>query len=166
MTDWQKIFLKFWAIFCPFTPRDIIILHMCTINENHMMYSFWDMDHDRQNILSFWTIFCTFIALTTQKIKILKKWKEPPGDIICLHMCTINENHMMYDSWDEACDGQNFLSFWTIFCPFTPLTTQKIKILKKWGKKKSTWVYYHFTQVHHKWRSYDVWFLRYEVWQT
>ena len=26
---------------------------------------------------------------------------------------------------------QNFLSFWAIFCPFTPLTTQKIKILKK-----------------------------------
>ena len=22
------------------TPRDIIILHVCTINENHMMYSF------------------------------------------------------------------------------------------------------------------------------
>ena len=30
---------------------------------------------------------------------------------------------------------QNFLSFWTIFCPFTPsLTNQKIKILKKWKK--------------------------------
>ena len=28
----------------------------------------------------------------------------------------------------------NFLSFWVIFCPFTPLTTWKIKILKKWKK--------------------------------
>ena len=28
----------------------------------------------------------------------------------------------------------NFLSFWAIFCPFTPLTTQKIKILKKWKR--------------------------------
>ena len=26
----------------------------------------------------------------------------------------------------------NFLSFCTIFCPFTPLTTQKAKIFKKW----------------------------------
>ena len=26
---------------------------------------------------------------------------------------------------------QNFLSFWIIFCPLTPLTTQKIQILKK-----------------------------------
>ena len=41
---------------------------------------------------------------------------------------------MMYGSWDMECNGQNFLSFWTIFCPFTPLTTQKIKILKKWKK--------------------------------
>ena len=41
---------------------------------------------------------------------------------------------MMYSSWDIEHDGQNFLSFWTIFCPFTPLTTQKIKILKNWKK--------------------------------
>ena len=29
---------------------------------------------------------------------------------------------------------QNFLWFWTVFCPFTELTTRKIKILKKWKK--------------------------------
>ena len=39
---------------------------------------------------------------------------------------------MMYGSWDIECDGQNFLSFWTIFCPFTPITTRKIIILKNW----------------------------------
>ena len=38
---------------------------------------------------------------------------------------------MMYDSWDMELNRQNFLSFWIIFCLFTPLTTQKIKILKK-----------------------------------
>ena len=27
--------------------RDTIILHMCTINENHMMYGSWNMEHDR-----------------------------------------------------------------------------------------------------------------------
>ena len=57
-------------------------------------------------------------------------------------------------------DGQNFFSFWTFFCPFTPLTTQKIKIFLK-SKKKKAWRYYHFTQVYHKWQSHDVWFLRY-----
>ena len=44
---------------------------------------------------------------------------------------TINNNHMMYGSWDMKFNRQNFL-FWAIFCPFTPLTTRKIKILKKW----------------------------------
>ena len=60
--------------------------------------------------------------------------KNMLGDIIILHMCTINDNHMIYGSRDMEHDRQNFLSFWTIFCPFTPLTTQKIKILKKWKK--------------------------------
>ena len=56
------------------------------------------------------------------KIKLLKKWKTS-GDTIILHMCNINENHMVYGSWYMECNGHNFLSFWTIFCPFTPLTT-------------------------------------------
>ena len=59
-------------------------------------------------------------------------------------MCTINENHMMYGSIDMDHDRPNFLSFWAIFCPFTPLTTLKIKILKN---EKKAWRYHHFTQV-------------------
>ena len=27
-----------------------------------------------------------------------EKMKKAPGDIIILHMCAINDNHMMYDS--------------------------------------------------------------------
>ena len=68
------------------------------------------------------------------KNQTFEKLKINPGDIITLQMCTINDNHIMYGSWDIKCDRQKFLSFWNIFCPFTPLT-QKIKILKKWKKK-------------------------------
>ena len=58
----------------------------------------------------------------------------------------------------------NFLSFWAIFCPFTPLLTKKIKI---WNKcKNKIWRYYPITHLYHKWRSYDVWFLRYKAQQT
>ena len=47
-------------------------------------------------------------------------------------MCTKNHDHMLYCSLDMAHDGYNFyFSFWGIFCPFTPLTAQKIKIKKK-----------------------------------
>ena len=39
----------------------------------------------------------------------------------------------MYGSWDMVRDRCNcYFSFWTVFCPFTTLTTQKIKILKNW----------------------------------
>ena len=115
------------------TPGDIIILHRGNINDNHMMYRSWYTELDRQNILSFWTIFCFFTPLTTQKIKIWKKMKKT-RDIIILHMCTINDNPMMYHSWHMEQDGQNFLSFWIILCTFTLLATRKIKILKKWKK--------------------------------
>ena len=77
----------------------------CTINDNHMMYRSWSMEHDRQNFLSFWTFFSPFPPLTTHEIKIKKtKQKKTPGDII-LHKCNINDNQMMYCSWDLKCDG-------------------------------------------------------------
>ena len=63
------------------------------------------MAHDRCNCcFSFWAIFCPFTPLTAQKIKILKKWKKMPGDIILLHTCTKNYDQMMYDSWDMVYD--------------------------------------------------------------
>ena len=55
-----------------------------------------------------------------------------------------------------------FLSFWSVFSHFTSLTTRKIKILKTEKKTKT----YHFTHVHHKWQSNNVWFLRHCAWQT
>ena len=97
-----------------------------------------------------------------------EKIKKLPRNIIILHLCATNDDHMMYDFWDMECYRQNFFSFWTLFCPFSPpsptLTTQRIKILKNW--KKTLLRYHHFTQVHHKWQSYDVWFLRYQLQQT
>ena len=57
------------------------------------------MEWDRQNILSFWTVFCPFPPLWTQKIKILKKKPEKNTwrYYIILKMCTINKNYMMSD---------------------------------------------------------------------
>ena len=166
---WQTEFFVILDCFFPFTPQttqkikllkknnnkklpgDIIILHMCTLNDNHMMYGYWDIECDRQNILPFWTIFCPFTPLATQKMKILKKWKNYPGEIINLHKCTINDNRMMYGSWDMKCDRQNILPFWTIFCPFTSPHSPKEPTKPKFQKnEKSTCIYYQFTQVYHK----------------
>ena len=59
-----------------------------------------------------------------------EKMKKTIEDIIILQMFTINDSHMIHGFSDMECNRQIFLSFWTVFCPFTPLTTQKIKILK------------------------------------
>ena len=107
----------------------------------------------------FGPFFCPSSPLTTQKIKILKlkkkkhleiwtqkipmdtenqnfgKMNNTPEDIIILQMHTINDSHMMYGSWDMKCTRQNF---WV-----TPLTTQKIKILKKLEKKQGDIIILH-----------------------
>ena len=103
----------------------------------------------------FFVIFNNFFyPKTTRKIKILKKWKKKARDITIFHMSTMNDNHMMYGSWnmkctknqdhmlyyswDMVCEGCNhYFSIWAIFFPLTPrplppLTTQKNNILKKW----------------------------------
>ena len=36
------------------TPGDIITLHKCTMNDNHMMYSSWNMKRDRQDRWKKW----------------------------------------------------------------------------------------------------------------
>ena len=61
------------------------------------------------------------------------KMKKNPRDIV-LQMRTLDDNHMMYGSWVIVHGRHNFLSFWVIICPFTPLRIRKIKILKKWKK--------------------------------
>ena len=138
-------------------PRDIITLHMCTINDSHMMYGSWDTEHNAQQtdfFLSFWIIFCPFTTPTTQKSKILKK--KTTGDVI-LYMCTINDNCIMYGSWHIEHDRQIFLSFWTNFCPFTILKTQKIKILKKWKKTPGDIIILHKCTKNHDHMLYCSW---------
>ena len=94
-------------------------------------------------------------------------------DIIILHICTKNHNHMSYSSWDTKCD-KKILPFLAIFCPLThptpnhplthppTITTQKTKILGE----KYIWRCHHFKLVQQKTRSYDVCLLRYGVRQT
>ena len=81
------------------TTRDIILLHMCRINQDHIMYGSWD-------IKCKWQSYCHFGSFSP--------------DTIILHFCTTNNDHMMYGSWDSKHDRHNFLPFWAISCPFTP----------------------------------------------
>ena len=103
------------------------------------MYDSWDMEKNRQNFLSPWTIFYLFTPhtspLTTQKVKILRNWKKKkPGDIVILQKWTIHDNHVMYGFWDMEWNWHIFCVVLDQFLPFYPLTICKIKILKKWTK--------------------------------
>ena len=125
---------------------DIIILKMCTKNHNCMMYSSWETEWDRHNFLSFWAIFCHFNWPRKSKFWKIKKKKTPED--ISLQMCNINDNHMMYGSWEINHD-RIFYHFGSFFG------------LKK--KEKNSYEYYRFTPLHHKWQSYDACFLKYRV---
>ena len=117
---------------------DIIILYMCTKNHDHMMYGSWDMKCHRQNFLSLCTIFQLFYPPNNPKNQNFEKMKETAGNIIILHKCTKNHDHMLYCSLDIACNECTYFSFWAIFCPFTLLTAWKINTFKKWKKHQCT----------------------------
>ena len=107
-------------------------------------------------------LFCPFTPLTTKKIKILKKWKKL--EIFSLYKSTIKENHM--NSEIRSATDRTFSHFGPFFAlSLLPLllTTQRIKILKN---EENTYRHHHFTLECHKWPSYDIWFLRYEMQQT
>ena len=81
--------------------------------------------------------FCPLTLLTTQKIKILKK-KKTLGDIIILHLCITNDDHMMYGSWDIKHDRRIFCHFGLCFALLPPLQPRKSKFWKKWKNSWST----------------------------
>ena len=144
---------SFWAIFCSFTPltaqkikiskkwnKKLEISSFYTSVPKLMIICYtvpeiWCV-MDVTFIFHFGPFFALLLPITAQKMKISKKWKKRPGDIIILHNCTKNYDYKLYCFWDMACDGCNCsFSFWAIFCPFTPLTARKMKISKKRKKK-------------------------------
>ena len=71
-------------------------------------------------ILDHFLAFYPFIPPKDPKNQNFQKLGKKSGDIIILHRWTINGNRMIYSSWDMEHNGLIFLSFWPIFCTFTP----------------------------------------------
>ena len=127
----------------------IIILHMYQKSQS---YEVWFLRYGVRHRFFFLVLerFLSFYPPSNLKNKNFEKKKKTLGDILILHRCAINDNHLMYGSWDIKCDGHKFLSFWTVFCPFTTLRAQKIKSKKKKKNEKNTCRYHHFTHVYQK----------------
>ena len=80
-------------------------------------YDIWFLRYGAQQTEFFVILdhFFSFYPSNNLKNQNFEKTKKTPGDITILHMCTINDDHMIYGSWDMERDGQNFLSFWSVF---------------------------------------------------
>ena len=102
----------------------ILSLYTCIPQMMIMMYGSWDMECNRQNFLSFWAIFCPFILPNNPKNQNFEKMEKVPVDIILLDMCTINENYVMYGSWDMEQD-HHFGPFFA-FYPLPTLPSQEL----------------------------------------
>ena len=131
-------------------------------NLNNVIYSSWDIE---QNILKLVTHFLPFWA-------ILGPFSTPPPPPHPPEKQTF-ENKNEKNAWRHypfihTCVAyilkymvQQTKIFVILgsFLPFQPpdsVENQNFKI-----QKKNTWRFYHLTHLHHKWQSYDAWFLRY-----
>ena len=63
-----------------------------------MMYGSWEIEHDRQNFFVILGYFLPLYLPNNPENQNFEKMKKTPEDIIILHMSTINQNHVMYDS--------------------------------------------------------------------
>ena len=128
-----------------------------------MLYCSWDTAcHGCNCCFSFWTIFCPFTP-NSQKHENFKKIKKTLWDIIILHKCTKNHDYMLYCSWDMTCHRcPCCFSFWAIFCPFTLLTAQKMKISKQWKKKCGDTIILHKCTKNHDYMLYCSWDMAYD----
>ena len=145
---WRTEFLVNLGHFLPFDPPNNLknqnfeknekntwrYCHFTFVYHKWQLYDIWFLRYGVRPTQFFVILgyFLPFYPPNNPENQNFEKAKKITGDTITLHMCIINENHMMYGSWYVEHGRQNFFSFWTIFCPFTLLTTQKIIILKKW----------------------------------
>ena len=83
------------------------------------------MECDRHNFCHFKSFFALIPHYWSQQLKFGKNVKN-----IYKHMCTINQGHMIYGSWDIKCKRQGFCHFGLFFA----LWPSKIKILRKQKK--------------------------------
>ena len=92
---WQAEFFVILDYFLPFYPHNnpenqnfenmkkkknaLIYYHflMCAINENHMTYGSWDMEHNSQNFFVVLDHLLPFYPLNNPENQNYKKWKKP-----------------------------------------------------------------------------------------
>ena len=112
-----------------------IILQLCTKNISHTIYSFWDKECDRLKLI----IMGHFLPFYPSPLKPekLEFWKNEKKllEISSFYIC-VPKVTIIWGPPPEIHSGTDriFCHFRLLFALLPPLTTRKIKILKKWKK--------------------------------
>ena len=122
-SETDRIFWHFGPFFAPLPPFPLMILKIKILKKKIKIYYKWrSYDHSLP--------FQPLENPENQNFKTEKKntWRY--------HFTYLHHNWKSYDVWflRYGASWRSFLSFWTFFWIFTPLTAGKIKILKKWKK--------------------------------
>ena len=115
-----RVFHQLGQVRLPFDPKNPnlknkkknmpgdIISHLC----NHKWsYDVWFLEYGPWQT-DFFVILGHFFSLyptNNLKNQNFEKMIKKPEDTIILPLCTTNDNHMMYGSWDIKCDRNFFL---------------------------------------------------------
>ena len=98
----------------------INILHNCTVSDNDMIHSSWDIKRDGHIFLSFLIAFSLLSSPYNSENQNFEKLrtKETTGDIINLKRCTKNCDYILYCSLDVTTNRFNcclsfLISFWS-----------------------------------------------------
>ena len=128
------------------------ILSFCTGDQKSQSYDMWFLrlspDRVHSEICSvteffvFLDCFLPFYPTVNSENQNFEKMKKIPQNIIILKMCTINDSHMKYGSWDMECNGQNFLSFLIVFCLFTHPHNPKNQNFEKLKNRQDISLFY------------------------
>ena len=78
------------------TLEDIIVLHLHTTNDDHIDVWFLRYGVRHAGFFVILDYFLSFYLSNNLKNQNFGKMKKIPIDYIILHMCIINENHMIY----------------------------------------------------------------------
>ena len=125
-----------------------------------MIYSPWDIKCERLKLVIM-DHFCPFTLPKNPKNQNFENMKKML-EISSFYKSVPETTIMRYSSWDMELHRQDsFLSFRAIFCPFTPLTTWKIKTLRQWKKHLDMSSFYTYVP-----KITIIWCMLPEIWST
>ena len=108
---------------------------MCTINEDLMMYGSWDIKARQTEFFEILGHFLPFGPPNNPKNQNFEKMKKILGDIITLHLCTTNGDHVITVPGIWSATDIIFYHFGPIFALLSPNNPPENRNFEKMKKR-------------------------------